>query len=81
MIHTRICDLLAIVHPIVLGGMGTATTAPLVAAVSNAGGFGTLGTSAFTELAFVYPADNNAHGSGAAYPTTPGHFEEVACQN
>ena len=27
--------------------MGTATTAPLVAAVSNAGGFGTLGTSAF----------------------------------
>ena len=47
MIHTRICDLLGIVHPIVLGGMGTATTAPLVAAVSNAGGFGTLGTSAF----------------------------------
>jgi NAD(P)H-dependent flavin oxidoreductase YrpB (nitropropane dioxygenase family) len=28
--------------------MGTATTAPLVAAVSNAGAFGTLGTSAFT---------------------------------
>jgi NAD(P)H-dependent flavin oxidoreductase YrpB (nitropropane dioxygenase family) len=47
MIHTRICDLLGIVHPIVLGGMGTATSAPLVAAVSNAGGFGTLGTSAF----------------------------------
>jgi NAD(P)H-dependent flavin oxidoreductase YrpB (nitropropane dioxygenase family) len=48
MIHTRICDLLGIDHPIVLGGMGTATTAPLVAAVSNAGGFGTLGTSAFS---------------------------------
>jgi NAD(P)H-dependent flavin oxidoreductase YrpB (nitropropane dioxygenase family) len=47
MIHTRICDLLGIVHPIILGGMGSATTAPLVAAVSNAGGFGTLGTSAF----------------------------------
>src|SRR6185369_2703052 len=47
MIRTRICDLLGIPHPIVLGGMGTATTAPLVAAVSNAGGFGTLGTSAF----------------------------------
>jgi NAD(P)H-dependent flavin oxidoreductase YrpB (nitropropane dioxygenase family) len=47
MIHTRICDLLGIDHPIVLGGMGTATTAPLVSAVSNAGGFGTLGTSAF----------------------------------
>jgi len=47
MIHTRICDLLGIPHPIVLGGMGGATTAPLVAAVSNAGAFGTLGTSAF----------------------------------
>jgi NAD(P)H-dependent flavin oxidoreductase YrpB (nitropropane dioxygenase family) len=47
MIHTRICDLLGVLHPIVLGGMGTATTAPLVAAVSNAGAFGTLGTSAF----------------------------------
>jgi NAD(P)H-dependent flavin oxidoreductase YrpB (nitropropane dioxygenase family) len=59
MIHTRICDLLGIVHPIVLGGMGTATNAPLVAAVSNAGGFGTLGTSAFnagqlkTEIASI----------------------------
>jgi NAD(P)H-dependent flavin oxidoreductase YrpB (nitropropane dioxygenase family) len=47
MIHTRICDLLGIPHPIVLGGMGTATNAALVAAVSNAGGLGTLGTSAF----------------------------------
>src|SRR5215470_2109163 len=47
MIHTRICDLLHIAHPVILGGMGSATTAPLVAAVSNAGGFGTLGTSAF----------------------------------
>jgi NAD(P)H-dependent flavin oxidoreductase YrpB (nitropropane dioxygenase family) len=45
MIHTRICDLLAISHPVVLGGMGSATAAALVAAVSNAGGFGTLGTS------------------------------------
>jgi NAD(P)H-dependent flavin oxidoreductase YrpB (nitropropane dioxygenase family) len=47
MIHTRICELLSIRHPIVLGGMGTATNATLVSAVSNAGGFGTLGTSAF----------------------------------
>ena len=47
MLHTRICDLLNIKHPIVLGGMGSATSAKLVAAVSNAGGFGTLGTSVF----------------------------------
>ena len=45
MIHTRICDLLGIKHPIVLGGMGSATSPKLVAAVSNAGGLGTLGTS------------------------------------
>ncbi|HEY1265879.1 MAG TPA: nitronate monooxygenase [Candidatus Binatia bacterium] len=46
MIHSRICSLLEIRHPIVLGGMGGgATGAPLVAAVSNSGGLGTLGTS------------------------------------
>jgi NAD(P)H-dependent flavin oxidoreductase YrpB (nitropropane dioxygenase family) len=57
MIHTRICDLLGIPHPIVLGGMGTATTAPLVAAVSNAGGFGTLGTSAFNATTLATEID------------------------
>ena len=49
MLHTRICDLLAITHPIVLGGLGGGhTSAPLVAAVSNAGGFGTLGVTGFS---------------------------------
>ena len=47
MIHTRSCEQLKIKHPIVLGGMGSATSAKLVAAVSNAGGFGTLGTSVY----------------------------------
>ena len=47
MIHTPICDLLGIKHPVVLGGMGSATSTKLVAAVSNAGGFGTLGTSIY----------------------------------
>ncbi len=44
-LHTPICDLLGIVHPVVLGGMGGATSPDLVAAVSNAGGLGTLGLS------------------------------------
>lgn len=48
MIHTPICDLLGITHPIVLGGMGSATSPALVAAVSNAGGLGTIGTSTFS---------------------------------
>jgi hypothetical protein len=39
----------------------------------------TSGTSAFDELAQVYPSDNNAHGSGSAYPTTPGHFDIPSC--
>src|SRR6267378_2794541 len=45
MIKTRLTDLLGIRHPIVLGGMSGATTAELVAAVSGAGGLGTLGVS------------------------------------
>jgi NAD(P)H-dependent flavin oxidoreductase YrpB (nitropropane dioxygenase family) len=44
-LHTPLCDLLGITHPIVLGGMASATSATLVAAVSNAGGLGTLGAS------------------------------------
>jgi NAD(P)H-dependent flavin oxidoreductase YrpB (nitropropane dioxygenase family) len=44
MIKTPICDLLGIEHPIVLGGMGGGyTQSAMVAAVSNAGGLGTLG--------------------------------------
>jgi NAD(P)H-dependent flavin oxidoreductase YrpB (nitropropane dioxygenase family) len=43
MISTPICDLLDIEHPIALGGMGSATTPQLVAAVSRAGGLGALG--------------------------------------
>lgn len=44
-LQTRVCDLLGIRHPVVLGGMGGATSPDLVAAVSNAGGLGTLGLS------------------------------------
>jgi NAD(P)H-dependent flavin oxidoreductase YrpB (nitropropane dioxygenase family) len=45
MLHTRVCDLLGITHPIVLGGMGSATSVGLVTAVSNAGGLGILGAT------------------------------------
>ena len=43
MIRTPLCDLLHINHPIALGGMGSATSPELVAAVSTAGGLGALG--------------------------------------
>lgn len=40
---TPLCELLQIEHPVILGGMATGTSAPLVAAVCNAGGLGTMG--------------------------------------
>lgn len=45
MIRTRVCDLFGIELPIALGGMGSVYGIDLVAAVSEAGGLGTLGCS------------------------------------
>lgn len=42
-LHTPLCDMLGIEHPILLAGMGGVSFAEVCAAVSNAGGFGTLG--------------------------------------
>jgi enoyl-[acyl-carrier protein] reductase II len=39
-LHTKLCDLLGVEHPIMLAGMGGVSYAELVAAVSNAGGYG-----------------------------------------
>jgi NAD(P)H-dependent flavin oxidoreductase YrpB (nitropropane dioxygenase family) len=36
-LRTRVCQLLGIEHPVVMGGMGTGTSPELVAAVSSAG--------------------------------------------
>ena len=54
-LHTRVTELLGIQHPVVLGGMGSGATGhALVAAVSHAGGFGTLSAS------FLSPAEQRA---------------------
>ncbi|MHB1712573.1 MAG: NAD(P)H-dependent flavin oxidoreductase, partial [Acidimicrobiales bacterium] len=45
MIATRLTELLGIRHPVMLAGMGGVAYAPLVAAVSESGGFGCLGAS------------------------------------
>lgn len=42
-LHTPLCDLLEVEHPIMLAGMGGVSYAELAAAVSNAGGYGVLG--------------------------------------
>jgi enoyl-[acyl-carrier protein] reductase II len=44
-LHTRLTDLLEIEHPVMLAGMGGVSYHRLVAAVSEAGGIGTLGAS------------------------------------
>ncbi len=47
MLRTRICDLFGIDFPIISAGMGGIAGAELAAAVSEAGGLGTLGLAAF----------------------------------
>jgi enoyl-[acyl-carrier protein] reductase II len=42
-LRTRLTELLGVEHPIIQGGMAWTATADLVAAVSNAGGFGIIG--------------------------------------
>jgi nitronate monooxygenase len=51
MLRTRICDLLGIEFPIVSAGMGGVAMASLVGAVSEAGGFGILGTAGIGPVA------------------------------
>jgi len=45
MLNTRLTDLLECEHPVMLAGMGGVAYADLVVAVSDAGGFGTLGAA------------------------------------
>jgi Ca2+-binding RTX toxin-like protein len=44
-------------------------------ATDSATGSVGVGTSAFDELALVYPGTDGPHGSGSAFPSTPGHFD------
>ncbi len=44
-LHSRMCEMLGIRYPILLAGMGRASTPELAAAVSNAGGMGILGAA------------------------------------
>ncbi|MGZ4786731.1 MAG: nitronate monooxygenase, partial [Acidimicrobiales bacterium] len=43
--RTRLTDILEIDHPVMLAGMGGVSYSQLVAAVSEAGGFGCMGAS------------------------------------
>ena len=48
MLRTPICDRFGIEYPVILAGMGGVSMAPLVAAVSNAGGLGVMGAAALS---------------------------------
>ena len=58
MIRTALCDLLGIEHPIVQAGMGPFAPAVLAAAVSNAGGLGSIGTFGLDPIKLVRRADD-----------------------
>ena len=47
-LKTPICELLGIEYPIILAGMARTSSGPLAAAVSNAGGLGTIGGLGYT---------------------------------
>ncbi|MGA8726366.1 MAG: nitronate monooxygenase [Acidimicrobiales bacterium] len=51
--RTRLTEVLGIEHPVMLAGMGGVSYAPLVTAVSDAGGFGCLGASTMSEEQMV----------------------------
>jgi NAD(P)H-dependent flavin oxidoreductase YrpB (nitropropane dioxygenase family) len=66
---TRICSLLGIQHPVVLGGMGGHTSPELVTAVSNAGGLGVHGCAGLSpeqigQVAERIRADAGSHPFG-----------------
>src|SRR5438552_7533157 len=66
--RTRLTELLEIEHPVMLAGMGGVSYSALVAAVSDAGGFGCLGASTMsvdqmeTEMAAVRQATEKPFG-------------------
>ncbi|MGO9560996.1 MAG: NAD(P)H-dependent flavin oxidoreductase [Acidimicrobiales bacterium] len=51
--HTKLTEMLGIEHPVMLAGMGGVSYAPLVATVSEAGGFGCLGASTMSPAQMV----------------------------
>jgi enoyl-[acyl-carrier protein] reductase II len=53
LMRTRLTELLGIEHPVMLAGMGGVSYGALAAAVSDAGGFGTLGASTMSDVELV----------------------------
>ena len=67
MLKTRICDLLGVQHPVLLGGMSTHTTPEMVAGVSNAGGLGILGCAGMSPQAIARNAEETRALTGKPF--------------
>src|SRR5436853_447559 len=70
MLKTRVTELFGVEHPVVLGGMGSATNVELVVAVCEAGGLGILAATGVTpngqEAPPLIAAGGFADGRGLA---------------
>ena len=81
MIHTALCDLLRIDHPILQGGMAWVTTPDLVVAVSEAGGLGIIGAgNAPPDLVEQYVKQVKARTSrpfGLNFPMFSPYLDEI----
>lgn len=68
MIKTGVCNQLGIKHPIILGGMASATSVPMVLSVTEAGGLGILGVTGLNndvisaQVAAIKAATNKSFG-------------------
>ncbi|MDQ3873762.1 MAG: nitronate monooxygenase [Thermoproteota archaeon] len=68
MIHTDLCDLLGIESPIIQAAIAPYTSAELVAAVSNAGGLGSVGTALRSNDNIVDEVQKVKELTGMRYP-------------
>jgi enoyl-[acyl-carrier protein] reductase II len=73
-----ICEALGISYPIILGGLSRIGRAPLVAAVSNAGGLGLLGAGSWTAEEFREQIRETRKLTDRVFGANiPGHAEEA----
>jgi enoyl-[acyl-carrier protein] reductase II len=73
-----LCEALGIPYPIILGGLSRIGRAPLVAAVSNAGGLGLLGAGSWTAEEFKEQIQETRELTDRIFGANiPGHAEEA----
>src|SRR5262249_51934545 len=72
--HTRACELFGIEHPVLLGPMGSATSADLAATVSAAGGLGMIGCAGRSPEWIAAGARSGREKTGRPFGPDPPSF-------